>query len=208
MRSGLCLLTIATWRDNAPVQSLGKSSSASKSTRIYQDPLRDHHVRVRRQQKEQSDIIASLYPCQLVHKIEYIGLWVSTRLNVSGLDFGILCSLLDRCRLRHPFNILETPQPATTISNSPSPDNLLLCLDLSGSTQTSTMSSKLIPSNPEKVMVIRDLVPRTITTLSVPFQRLGKIKIGGRGTIGKYKTSSHPQINLLSKNQSACRTDP
>ncbi|KAJ4294180.1 hypothetical protein N0V90_007870 [Kalmusia sp. IMI 367209] len=45
------------------------------------------------------------------------------------------------------------------------------------------MSSKLIPSNPEKVMVIRDIVPRTITTLSVPFLRFGRIKIGGRGTI-------------------------
>jgi hypothetical protein len=27
-------------------------------------------------------------------------------------------------------------------------------------------------------------VPRTITTLSVPFLRFGRIKVGGRGTIG------------------------
>jgi hypothetical protein len=47
------------------------------------------------------------------------------------------------------------------------------------------MTSKLVPSNPEKVMVIRDVVPKTITTLSVPFFRFGKIKIGGRGTIGE-----------------------
>lgn len=46
------------------------------------------------------------------------------------------------------------------------------------------MSSKLIPKDPEKVMVIRDVVPRTITTLSVPFLRFGRIKVGGRGTIG------------------------
>jgi hypothetical protein len=46
------------------------------------------------------------------------------------------------------------------------------------------MSSKLVPSDPAKVMVIRDVVPRAITTLSVPFWRFGKVKIGGRGTIG------------------------
>ncbi|KAH8638112.1 hypothetical protein IG631_05882 [Alternaria alternata] len=46
------------------------------------------------------------------------------------------------------------------------------------------MSSKLVPSDPAAVMVIRDVVPRVITTLSVPFWRFGRIKIGGRGTIG------------------------
>lgn len=45
------------------------------------------------------------------------------------------------------------------------------------------MSSKLVPQDPAKVMVIRDVVPNTITTLSVPFSRFGKIKVGGRGTI-------------------------
>lgn len=45
------------------------------------------------------------------------------------------------------------------------------------------MSSKLVPSDPAKVMVIRDLVPKTVTTLSVPFWRFGRIKVGGRGTI-------------------------
>jgi hypothetical protein len=48
------------------------------------------------------------------------------------------------------------------------------------------MSSKLIPSDPAKVMVIRDVVPNAITTLSSPFYRFGRIKIGGRGTIGIY----------------------
>lgn len=53
------------------------------------------------------------------------------------------------------------------------------------------MSSKLVPSDPAKVMVIRDVVPRVITTLSVPFWRFGRIKVGGRGTIGK---SSQPTL--------------
>ncbi|KAF2634609.1 hypothetical protein P280DRAFT_413423 [Massarina eburnea CBS 473.64] len=52
------------------------------------------------------------------------------------------------------------------------------------------MTSKLIPSNPDQVMVIRDLVPRTITTLSVPFLRFGKLKIGGRGTIVRLQNGS------------------
>lgn len=41
------------------------------------------------------------------------------------------------------------------------------------------------PSNPEDVMVIRELVPG-ITTLSLPFARGGLIKFGGRATIGVY----------------------
>lgn len=44
------------------------------------------------------------------------------------------------------------------------------------------MASKLIPSDPEKVMVIRRLTP-DILTLSTPFLRFGRIKIGGRGTV-------------------------
>lgn len=45
-------------------------------------------------------------------------------------------------------------------------------------------SSKLVPDDPAKVMVIRDVVPNTLVTLSTPFWRFGQIKIGGRGTIG------------------------
>lgn len=41
--------------------------------------------------------------------------------------------------------------------------------------------AKLIPSDPEKVMVIRSLTP-DIKTFSTPFLRFGRIKIGGRGT--------------------------
>ncbi|GJC97103.1 hypothetical protein ColKHC_05929 [Colletotrichum higginsianum] len=44
------------------------------------------------------------------------------------------------------------------------------------------MSQKLIPQNPDDVMVIRDLTPN-ITTFSVPFSRFGAVKIGGRGTL-------------------------
>jgi hypothetical protein len=45
------------------------------------------------------------------------------------------------------------------------------------------MSSKLIPSDPDHVMVIRNVTPN-IATFSVPFSRFGKVKIGGRGTLG------------------------
>ncbi|KAI5464539.1 hypothetical protein BGZ63DRAFT_351605 [Mariannaea sp. PMI_226] len=46
------------------------------------------------------------------------------------------------------------------------------------------MSSKLIPSNPADVMVIRNVTPN-IATFSVPFARFGKLMIGGRGTLVK-----------------------
>jgi len=44
------------------------------------------------------------------------------------------------------------------------------------------MTSKLIPSNPSEVTVIRK-VTENITTLSAPFARFGHIKVGGRGTL-------------------------
>jgi hypothetical protein len=47
------------------------------------------------------------------------------------------------------------------------------------------MASKLIPSNPDKVMVIRNITP-DIVTLSLPFSRFGQINIGGRGTLGMF----------------------
>ena len=47
------------------------------------------------------------------------------------------------------------------------------------------MSEKLVPKNPEEVMVIRDVVPG-ITTFSVPFLRFGLIKLGGRGSVGTF----------------------
>jgi len=46
------------------------------------------------------------------------------------------------------------------------------------------MTSKLTPPNPAAVMVIRDVTPN-IVTLSTPFSRFGRIRIGGRGTIVK-----------------------
>lgn len=52
------------------------------------------------------------------------------------------------------------------------------------------MSSKLVPSDPARVMVIRDVVPRTITTLSAPFSRFGRVKIGGRGTIVRLQSGA------------------
>jgi len=46
------------------------------------------------------------------------------------------------------------------------------------------LSKKLLPSNPDKVMVLRKVTP-DILTCSVPFLRFGRVNIGGRGTIGK-----------------------
>lgn len=52
------------------------------------------------------------------------------------------------------------------------------------------MASKLVPSDPAKVMVIRDVVPNIITTLSTPFWRFGRIKVGGRGTIVRLQSGA------------------
>jgi hypothetical protein len=57
------------------------------------------------------------------------------------------------------------------------------------------MSSKLVPQNAEEVMVIREIAPN-VTTLSVPFLRFGRIKFGGRATIGIYPSSSFSSISL------------
>ena len=54
---------------------------------------------------------------------------------------------------------------------------------------TSKSATKLIPSDPSKVMVIRNVTPQ-IATLSVPFQRFGLIKVGGRGTLVKLQTGA------------------
>lgn len=51
------------------------------------------------------------------------------------------------------------------------------------------MTSKLIPSNPSEVMVIRALSPN-LTTLSLPFSRFGKIKVGGRATLVRLTSGS------------------
>jgi hypothetical protein len=51
------------------------------------------------------------------------------------------------------------------------------------------MTSKLIPSNPEEVMVIRK-ISDAVTTLSVPFARFGRIKVGGRGTLVRLRDGS------------------
>ncbi|ROW13801.1 hypothetical protein VPNG_03563 [Cytospora leucostoma] len=51
------------------------------------------------------------------------------------------------------------------------------------------MSSKLIPSNPAEVMVIRNITPN-VATFSVPFKRFGTVPIGGRGTVVKLTSGS------------------
>ena len=50
-------------------------------------------------------------------------------------------------------------------------------------------ASKLIPSDPDKVMIVRRLTPNLLIC-SVPFLRFGRIKIGGRGTIVKLRDDS------------------
>ncbi|KAF2804036.1 uncharacterized protein BDZ99DRAFT_452549 [Mytilinidion resinicola] len=52
------------------------------------------------------------------------------------------------------------------------------------------MSGKLVPKDPAKVMVIRQVVPNVITTFSVPFLRFGRIKIGGRGTVVRLQSGA------------------
>jgi hypothetical protein len=42
-----------------------------------------------------------------------------------------------------------------------------------------------VPSNPDEVMVIRNVTP-DIVTLSLPFSPFGGVKFGGRGTLGMY----------------------
>jgi len=48
---------------------------------------------------------------------------------------------------------------------------------------------KLIPSDPEKVMVIRHVNP-SIITCSTPFLRFGRIKVGGRATLVRMANGS------------------
>lgn len=48
---------------------------------------------------------------------------------------------------------------------------------------------KLVPSDPEKVMVIRSVTP-DIKTFSTPFLRFGRVKIGGRGTAVRLSSGS------------------
>jgi len=51
------------------------------------------------------------------------------------------------------------------------------------------MTSKIVPSNPSEVMVIRRLSPN-ITTFSLPFSRFGKLRIGGRGTLVRLRSGA------------------
>ncbi|KAF2497729.1 hypothetical protein BU16DRAFT_525337 [Lophium mytilinum] len=52
------------------------------------------------------------------------------------------------------------------------------------------MSDKLVPKDPAKVMVTRQVVPNVITTFSVPFLRFGRIKVGGRGTVVRLRSGA------------------
>jgi hypothetical protein len=50
-------------------------------------------------------------------------------------------------------------------------------------------AKKLVPADPEKVMVIRK-INESITTFSTPFRRMGRISIGGRGTLVRMSNGS------------------
>jgi hypothetical protein len=65
------------------------------------------------------------------------------------------------------------------------------------------MSEKLVPKNPEEVMVIRDVAPG-VTTLSVPFSRFGLIKVGGRATIGISSFTLFPQSPIEHAKANGC----
>ncbi|KLP16149.1 uncharacterized protein LW94_11934 [Fusarium fujikuroi] len=92
----------------------------------------------------------------------------------------------------HDFNVIHLqPHIATPPINRPKLTTSLTLpaqnhnLSTQSETSNSTeMSSKLIPSDPDHVMVIRNVTPN-IATFSVPFSRFGKVKIGGRGTLVK-----------------------
>ncbi|KAK3954378.1 hypothetical protein QBC32DRAFT_368701 [Pseudoneurospora amorphoporcata] len=66
----------------------------------------------------------------------------------------------------------------------------------------SNMSDKLVPKNPDEVMVIRDVTPNVVT-FSVPFLRFGKIPIGGRGTLVKLSNGSLAVFSPVSLTPSA-----
>ncbi|CAG8957723.1 hypothetical protein HYFRA_00000059 [Hymenoscyphus fraxineus] len=51
------------------------------------------------------------------------------------------------------------------------------------------MASDFGPTNPEDVMVIRELVPG-VTTVSLPFTRMKRIKFGGRATIVRLQSGN------------------
>lgn len=59
----------------------------------------------------------------------------------------------------------------------------------------SQSAHKLVAKNPDSQMVVRDVVPGVISTLSTPFLRFGLVKIGGRATIIKLKTGNLAVFN-------------
>ncbi|KAK3355358.1 hypothetical protein B0H65DRAFT_45169 [Neurospora tetraspora] len=68
--------------------------------------------------------------------------------------------------------------------------------------EAANMSNKLVPANPDEVMVIRDVTPNVVT-FSVPFLRFGKIPIGGRGTLVKLSNNTLAIFSPVSLTPSA-----
>ena len=63
-----------------------------------------------------------------------------------------------------------------------------------------TMASAYVPKNINDIMVIRK-VTENITTCSAPFARFGRMKIGGRGTMGMFIRSLALTRTLLDLKQ-------
>jgi hypothetical protein len=109
---------------------------------------------------------------------------LSQTLSVHSRAFSF--SLLRKAT--HDFNVIHShlvPRPKLTTSSSFNVPTQKHNFFSSQSDQSNSiiMSDKLIPSDPDHVMVIRNVTPN-IATFSVPFSRFGKVKIGGRGTLG------------------------
>lgn len=81
------------------------------------------------------------------------------------------------------FNVIHPPRLESLTTSFTLPIQSRNFSSQSHQTNSAEMSSKLIPSDPDHVMVIRNVTPN-IATFSVPFSRFGKVKIGGRGTLG------------------------
>ncbi|KAI1080232.1 hypothetical protein F5B20DRAFT_119598 [Whalleya microplaca] len=93
-------------------------------------------------------------------------------MNSFALAKTLSCLRIQRIKSNSIATTHKRWQPVTRLSPS----------RLTQSSRTITMSSKLIPSNPANVAVIRDITPN-IATVSAPFARFGIIRVGGRGTI-------------------------
>lgn len=112
---------------------------------------------------------------------------LSQTLSIHSRAFSFSFSFSLLRKATHDFNVIHShlvPRPKLTTPTSFSlPTQKHNFSSQSNQFSLIIMSDKLIPSDPDNVMVIRNVTPN-IATFSVPFSRFGKVKIGGRGTLG------------------------